>query len=83
MAFLEQGTAPFTALKWFGTLTGVIGALVLALNIPSVAGAGFFSVFRRRAGAIAGAVMRDYSLVVLQSAFLIVDVIGIWRWLII
>ena len=26
MAYLEQGTASFTALKWFGTVTGVIGA---------------------------------------------------------
>ena len=82
MAFLEQGTAPFTALKWFGTLTGVIGALVLALNIP-VSGWGWvlFGI-SSSCWAIAGAVMRDYSLVVLQSAFLIVDVIGIWRWLI-
>ena len=32
---------------------------------------------------IAGAVMKDYSLMVLQLAFLIVDLIGIWRWLVV
>lgn len=83
MAFLEQGTPSFTALKWFGTVTGVIGALVLALNIP-ISGWGWvlFGV-SSLCWSIAGAVMLDYSLVVLQSAFLIVDIIGVWRWLLI
>ena len=83
MAILEQGSTSFSILKWFGTATGVIGALVLAVNLP-ISGWGWvlFGV-SSLCWTIAGAVMRDYSLVVLQSAFLIVDIIGIWRWLII
>jgi len=83
LAFLEQGTSSFTAIKWFGTATGVAGALVLALNIP-ISGWGWvlFGV-SSLCWTIAGAVMRDYSLVVLQATFLVVDIIGIWRWLII
>jgi hypothetical protein len=56
---------------------------VLALNIP-VSGWGWvlFCV-SSLCWTIAGAVMRDYSLVVLQSAFLVVDIIGVWRWLIV
>ena len=32
---------------------------------------------------LAGAVMKDMSLVVLQFAFVVVDMIGVWRWLIV
>jgi hypothetical protein len=56
---------------------------VLALYIP-ISGWGWvlFGV-SSLCWTIAGAVMRDYSLVVLQSAFLIVDIIGVWRWLLV
>lgn len=83
MDVFTQGTRSFAALRWFGTITGVAGALVLALNIP-ISGWGWVLFgFSSLCWTIAGAVMRDYSLVVLQLAFLIVDLIGIWRWLIV
>lgn len=77
------GTAAFSALKWFGTITGVVGAVILALNIP-VSGWGWV-LFAASAAAwtAAGLVMRDMSLVVLQATFLVVDILGIWRWLIV
>jgi len=34
IAVLTPGTPAFSALKWVGTATGVLGALMLALNIP-------------------------------------------------
>jgi len=79
---LTPGTPAFAALQWFGTFTGVAGALILALNIP-VSGWGWvlFAV-SAAAWTAAGFAIRDYSLVVLQGAFLVVDLIGIWRWLI-
>ena len=82
MYFLQQGTMSFSILKWVGTATGVTGAFVLALNLP-LSGWGWvlFGV-SSLCWTIAGIAMRDYSLVVLQSAFFIVDILGIWRWLV-
>tara|TARA_Y100000588_G_scaffold317278_1_gene346289 strand:- start:286 stop:561 length:276 start_codon:yes stop_codon:yes gene_type:complete len=83
LALFKKNTFSFDALKWFGTATGVIGALILALNLP-VSGWGWvLFAFSSFSWTIAGAVMKDYSLMVLQLAFLIVGLIGIWRWLII
>jgi hypothetical protein len=31
---------------------------------------------------VAGLVMREWSLTLLQGGFLLVDLVGIWRWLI-
>jgi hypothetical protein len=72
-----------TAIKWFGTVTGVVGAVILALNIP-ISGWGWvlFAV-SAAAWTTAGLVMREYSLAILQGAFLLVDLLGIWRWLIV
>lgn len=79
----SEWRAAMSAVKWFGTLTGVAGALILALNIP-ISGWGWvlFAV-SAAAWTAAGMAMREYSLAVLQGTFLIVDLIGIWRWLIV
>jgi len=70
-------------LKWFGTLTGVAGATILALNI-AISGWGWvLFALSALAWTIAGMAQRDASLVVLQGAFLVVDLIGVWRWLIV
>ncbi len=70
-------------LKWSGTITGLAGAALLALNIP-ISGWGWvlFAV-SALAWTIAGLVMREYSLVMLQGGFLAVDLIGIYRWLVV
>ncbi|MBF0188272.1 MAG: hypothetical protein HQL50_10155 [Magnetococcales bacterium] len=71
-----------TALKWTGTVTGIIGATLIALNI-SISGYGFlFYGISCLTWGVAGWWMREWSLVVLQGVFLIINVIGIWRWLI-
>ena len=83
MYTLQIGTKPFSVLKWVGTATGVIGALILALNLPLSGWGWVLFAVSSLCWTIAGVAMRDYSLVVLQSAFFIVDILGIWRWLII
>ena len=70
-------------LKWSGTITGIAGAALLAFNIP-ISGWGWvlFAV-SALAWPTAGLVMRENSLVMLQGGFLAVDLIGIYRWLLV
>ncbi len=81
-AVLTPGTRAFAGLKWLGTVTGVLGALVLALHIP-VSGWGWvLFLISSVSWTAAGIAMRDMSLVVLQGTFVAVDMLGVWRWLI-
>jgi len=79
---IDTRARPMTALKWFGTLTGVAGAMILALNIPISGWGWVLFALSALAWTIAGLAQRETSLVVLQGAFLVVDLIGVWRWLI-
>jgi hypothetical protein len=66
--------------KWFGTVCGVAGAIIIALNLGVVAyGFALFLVSSVLWGAV-GLIQREPSLVVLQSVFTVVDVLGLWRW---
>jgi len=82
MATIAGTKRRLTGLKWVGTATGLVGALVLALNLP-ISGWGWvlFAV-SSSAWTAAGLMMREPSLVLLQGGFLAVDLIGVWRWLI-
>ena len=68
------------AAKWIGTAAGVCGATMIALNLGAV-GYGFalFLVSSVLWCAV-GLVQREPSLIVLQSAFTAINLIGIWRW---
>ena len=71
-----------TFLKWFGTALGVCGALVIALNIP-ISGWGFVAfLISSVSWTIAGVLMKEPSIVILQVTFTAVNLIGIYRWLI-
>ena len=72
-----------TALKWTGTGTGIAGAIWVALNIAT-SGWGFV-LFAISAAlwTMAGWFMREPSLVVLQFTFFAIDILGIYRWLIV
>lgn len=83
VAILTPGTPAFSAVKWVGTATGVSGAFILALNIPLSGWGWTLFLVSSLSWTFAGLVMRDTSLVVLQFAFVIVDLIGVWRWLIV
>lgn len=69
-------------LKWFGTLTGVAGALLLAINIPQ-SGWGFVLFLGSSVSwAIAGLKMKEPSIWTLHGVFTMVNIVGIFRWLI-
>ena len=70
-------------LKWLGTLAGVAGAGLIAVNIPA-SGWGFtlFLVSSVSWG-MAATLMRESSLVLLQAAFTFINIIGIYRWLLV
>lgn len=71
------------ALKWTGTSTGIVGAIWVALNIAT-SGWGFvFFAVSASSWAAAGWLMREPSLVLLNSVFLAINILGIYRWLIV
>lgn len=70
------------ALKWFGTVTGIVGAGILALNIPISGWGWVLFALSSVSWTAAGLMMREWSLALLQGGFLVVDLVGIWRWLI-
>ena len=72
-----------TFLKWTGTLTGVTGALILALNLPFSGWGWVLFATSALTWTIAGIAMRELSLVLLQGGFLVVDLLGIYRWLVV
>ncbi len=70
-------------LKWIGTATGILGALWIASNIPT-SGWGYVLFTLSSIGwTLAGWRMREPSLVLLHSVFLVINMMGIYRWLIV
>ena len=68
------------AAKWIGTATGVAGAILVALNLGIVVyGFALFLVSSVLWCGI-GLIQREPSLVVLQGAFTVVNVLGLWGW---
>ena len=68
-------------IKWIGTIAGIIGAGFLALNVQE-SGWGFtFFFVSSVAWAWVGIKTRDHALTALQSVFVLIDVLGIYRWL--
>lgn len=66
--------------KWIGTGAGVSGAMLIALNL-GVVGYGFvLFLVSSLLWTAAGLAQREPSLVVLQSAFTAINVLGIYRW---
>jgi len=72
-----------TPLKWIGTGTGIAGAILIALNIGAV-GIGFvLFTISSSLWTYAGWAHREMSLVVLQGVFLVIDVVGVYNWLVV
>ncbi len=68
-------------LKWFGTATGIAGALMVALHIP-LSGLGFILLWMSSMSwTVAGRVLREPSIVTLNVVFTAINVIGMYRWL--
>jgi len=69
-----------SAAKWISTGAGVSGAILVALNVGVVAyGFALFLVSSVLWGA-AALIQREPSLVVLQGAFTVINLLGLWRW---
>ncbi len=79
---MSSDTTPmWRATKWVGTFAGIAGAALIALNIGFV-GYGFvLFLISSLLWSAAAIVQRDASLFVLQGAFVLVDVVGVARWL--
>jgi len=71
-------------LKWLGTVAGIVGALLVALNIGgTIVGIGFvFFAVSAASWVVAGWRMGERSLVAMHGVFLAINLLGIWRWLI-
>lgn len=67
--------------EWFGALTGLFGAGVLALN-TSFSGWGFVGFLISNLAWIAYGIMaRSWGLVTMQLGFTLTSVVGIYQWL--
>ena len=68
--------------EWMGAATGVLGALLLAINTPW-SGYGFVAFLASNLFWITyGCMRRAFGLVTMQLVFTLTSVIGISRWLI-
>ena len=67
--------------KWVGTVTGVTGAVLIALNIGAVAAGFALFLISSLLWSAVGLIHREPSLVVLQGAFTVINMLGIYRWM--
>lgn len=81
MRYLRREPGLLKLAKWTRTGAGVAGAAVIALNVGAV-GIGFVLFLGSSVlWTVVGWVHREPSLVVLQGAFTVINVLGIYRWM--
>ncbi len=83
-SLLRCSTKGLTSAKWLGTVAGIAGALLIALNVGgTVVGIGFvFFAVSATAWVVAGWRMGEPSPVAMHGVFLAINLLGIWWWLI-
>ena len=83
--WLETGrpVRALSVLKWLGAAAGIAGAVLIALNIGgTIVGIGFvFFAVSALSWVIAGWRMGEMSLVAMHGVFLVINLVGVWRWL--
>lgn len=73
--------AALNTIKWIGTIAGVSGAILIALNL-GIVGYGFALFLVSSSLWLAAAVaQRETSLIVLQGTFTAINVLGLTRWM--
>jgi hypothetical protein len=73
--------ALLVALKWTGAATGVLGAALTAANI-GLSGVGFVALFvSSLTWAASGVLMREPSILILNTVFVAINLLGAARWL--
>ncbi|MEO1916905.1 hypothetical protein [Candidatus Thioglobus sp.] len=65
---------------WLGTITGITGALLVALNIDEVFTGYLFFMASAISWAIQGTKNNDKSLVLLNAVFVCVNALGLYNW---
>jgi hypothetical protein len=74
-------TALLDPAKWIGTATGMVAAVLIAVNIGAEAyGFGLFLV-SSVLWTWAGWMHRETSLALLEGTFTVINIIGLYRWL--
>lgn len=66
--------------RWVGTAAGILGALLIALNLGVVVWGYWFFLVSSVLWLTVAWVDEDYSLALLQGIFVLVNVLGLLRW---
>lgn len=70
-------------LEWSGSILGILGALLLALNVR-ISGWGFLLFLGSNVCWIAFAIDRELSgLLFMQLVFTVTSLVGCWKWLLV
>lgn len=69
-------------LKWFATTVMLLGVLTLALNAPWSGWGWVVYLVGSSSWVAAGTIMREPSIVVVNVGAIVIQSVGIWRWLI-
>lgn len=67
-------------LRWIGTVTGIMGAVLVALNIEETRYGFIFFLVSALLYSYTSWKDRDYPMLSLQVTFACIDLLGIWRW---
>ncbi len=66
---------------WLGTVTGITGGILIAINMLEYSKFGFiFFLISATSWLIQGWKNQDFPLVLLNCVFIIIDIIGIYKW---
>lgn len=77
---LNIGARGLSGVKWIGTAAGIGGGVMVALNLGIVEYGFMLFLLSSLLWCLVGLIQREPSLYVLQAVFMIVDVLGVWRW---
>lgn len=69
-------------IRWIGTIAGICGGVLIALNIAISKYAFLIFLVSSISWLIQGYKNKDNALVLLNIVFIVIDLIGIYRWLI-
>ncbi len=71
----------FLTFGWLGTITGIAGGILIAINSPEYSKFGFiFFLISAISWLIQGWKSQDLPLVLLNCVFIVIDIIGIYKW---
>lgn len=72
----------FNTLKWVASILGLLGAIMIALNVEESKYAFIFFILSSIIWTYAGIKVKDWALASLNVGFFIVNIIGIYRWIV-